>query len=361
MTDYRRRRGTLLEWVEADGFVVLNSEGSDAASLYYLTGFFGEGALLIRDGKEELVTDSRYTEQAEREAPDLALRHAKGEYLEALADTLRGTPTRRVAFSSRRMTYYTVEKARSLFEGVEFIPLEDPVSALRLVKGEEEATAIREATRVAEEALAEAVDRVRVGMTEREIALRLEIGMRERGADGVSFDLIVAAGANSSLPHYRPGEVRLKKGDLLLFDIGARYRGYCSDLTRTVSVGRPPAWAVEVYELVRRANRAGVAAVRAGVTGKDADAAAREVIVAGGHGEHFGHGLGHGVGLEVHEGPRLSPLSTDSLAVGMVTSVEPGVYLPGRGGVRIEDLVLVKAAGCEVLTSFPHERLLEVG
>jgi len=191
--------------------------------------------------------------------------------------------------------------------------------------------------------------------------LRLEVIMRKNGAEKVAFDLIVAAGENSALPHYQPGERTLRQGDLLLFDIGAQLDGYCSDMTRVFAVKEVSPQAREIYDLVLRTNQAGIKAIRAGASGVAVDTIARDVIAQAGHKEHFGHGLGHGVGLEVHEGPLLSPLSEDTLEPRMVVTMEPGVYLPGFGGVRIEDLLVVTKNGSEVLTNLPKDRLLEVG
>ncbi len=360
MTDYATRREALLSRIDADGFLVFNLEGSDWVSMYYLTGFTGEGGLLVTADETLLITDSRYTEQAEREVPDLPLHQVQKTYEEEVAEGIKKLGIKRLSLSARRTSHYMVTRLGELVE-VEIVPKEDPVGELRRIKDADEIERIREATRVTEESLSTLLKEVKIGMTERELALRLEWLMRTRGAEKVSFDLIIAAGENSSLPHYQPGDRKLREGDLLLCDIGARVDHYCSDMTRVFSIGKPAGKAEEIYDLVLRANRAGVAALRAGVTGVDVDAAARKVIADAGHKEHFGHGLGHGVGLEVHEGPRLSPLSKDTLEPGMVVTVEPGVYLPGFGGVRIEDLLVVTEDGCESITRFPRDRLEMVG
>ncbi|HDL85766.1 MAG TPA: aminopeptidase P family protein [Candidatus Acetothermia bacterium] len=357
--NYNVRRETLTTKFDADAFLVYNMEGSDFPSMYYLTGFTGEGALIVSGNGPLLVTDSRYTEQASREIPGIPLRQVTGSYIDEIAAAIKDGRFRRVALSGARMAYSTVEKLREK-AGVELIVLDDPVSDLRRVKDTEEIERIRAAVKLTEESLAELVREIKVGMSERELALRLEFIMREKGAEQVAFDLIVAAGENAALPHYRPGDRLLKQGDLLLFDIGAKLDRYCADMTRVFSVGKPTARAQEIYDIVLAANKAGIAAV-AVADGKVVDAAARDLIAAKGHSEHFQHGLGHGVGLEVHEGPRLSPMSTDILEAGMTVTVEPGIYLPGFGGVRIEDLTVVTENGCEVLTSFPKDRLVEVG
>lgn len=363
--NYEKRRAAMLTNLEADAFLVLNREGSDHASLFYLTGFTGEGALLLTRKTTTLLTDSRYTEQVGREVSESALEKmdlvtVKGSYIDGVAALFDGDGRKKVAFSAARMSHAVVLKLRESIDG-DIISFPDPVAALRSIKDPEEIVKIREAVRLAEESLTVLIEKIKVGISERELALQLEFIMREKGAEKVAFDLIVAAGENSALPHYQPGERTIKEGDLLLFDIGARFGGYCSDMTRVFIVGRASARAQAIYDLVLAANEAGIAAVRAGESGVAVDAAARDLIAQGGHKEHFGHGLGHGVGLEVHEAPRLSPLSDDTLQPGMVVTVEPGVYLPGFGGVRIEDLVVVTEDGCDLLTTLPKERLIEVG
>jgi len=360
MIDYDKRRDALLDSLDADAFLIVNLEGSDSVSMFYLTGFTGEGALLLSAKEASLMTDSRYTEQASREVPRLPVKEMKGDYLKEVAAMLKERKLKRVAVSSKRMTHYVVEKLHALFGG-EIIAFEDPVMALRRLKDPEEIARIREATRLAEASLTALLGEIKIGVSERELALRLEVIMRKNGAEKVAFDLIVAAGDNSALPHYRPGTRELRQGDLLLFDIGAQLDGYCSDMTRVFAVKEVLPQAREIYELVLRANQAGIKAIRAGASGVAVDTIARDVIAQAGHKEHFGHGLGHGVGLEVHEGPLLSPLSEDTLEPWMVVTMEPGVYLPGFGGVRIEDLLVVTKDGSEVLTSLPKDRLIEVG
>ena len=359
---HEQRRETLLRNLEGPAFLALNLEGSDAVSLFYLTGFTGEGALLLSSEEALLLTDSRYTEQAEREVPSLPVHEVKHKYLSELAEVIKARAIERVSFASKRLSHYVVTKLGEANE-VDLVPREDPVAELRRFKTREEISKIHEASRLTEEALQELLKQVKIGVNERELALKLEWIMREKGAEKPAFELIVAVGENSALPHYRPypGDREVREGDLLLFDIGTRFEGYCSDMTRTVVVGRASSQAREVYDVVLRANRAGLAAVKPGASGVDADSAARDIIAEAGHKDHFGHGLGHGVGLEVHEGPSLSPMSKDTLQAGMVVTVEPGVYLPGALGVRIEELVAITEEGCEVLTSFPCDRLLEVG
>lgn len=360
MTDYRKRQQALLSHINADGFLVFNLEGSDWVSMYYLTGFTGEGGLVLTRDKILLITDSRYTEQAGKEVPELPLHLVKKNYDEEVVGAINDLGIKRLSLSSRRMSHYLVTRLGELAK-VKIVPEEDPVGKLRRIKDPDEIARIREATRVTEESLSALLKEVKVGVTEHELALRLEWLMRTNGAEKVAFDLIIAAGANTSLPHYQPGDRKLKEGDLLLCDVGARVNHYCADMTRVFSIGKPSVKAKELYDLVLRANRAGVKALKPGASGKSVDGVARAVIDAAGHKEHFGHGLGHGVGLEVHEGPRLSPYSTDTLQPGMTVTVEPGVYLPGFGGVRIEDLLVVTTDGCESITRFPRDRLRVLG
>jgi Xaa-Pro aminopeptidase len=243
---------------------------------------------------------------------------------------------------------------------VQLIGVDGAVERLRAIKDAEEISRIRSATVLADAAFMRLIADGLVGRTEREVAIALENDMRARGAQRPSFETIVAAGPHGALPHAQPRDVPIAAGELVVIDWGAELDGYCSDCTRTVSTGEVGREAVRAYELVLKAQLAGVAAVRGGASGRDVDAAARAVIDAGGQREHFGHGLGHGVGTLVHEAPRLSQRSEDVLAAGNVVTVEPGVYLPGRFGIRIEDLVVVDGDGCDVLTSVP-KRLLRVG
>ena len=326
----------------------------------YLTGFTGEGALLLSEREFFLLTDSRYTEQARHEVPGLTLKEVKGKYVAAVAAAINELEVSQVALAAKRMSHYWVQRLGEQADA-ELIALVDPVGSLRRVKHPEEMECIRRATMLTEAALTELLPKIEVGQSEQELALELEVIMRRNGAEKAAFDLIVAAGENTAHPHHRPNERRLRKGDLLLFDIGAQVDGYCCDLTRVFAVGEVPARALKIYDLVLRANRAAVAAVKDGASGKAVDAVARKVIDERGHKEHFGHGVGHGVGLEVHEAPSLSSVSEDTLEDGMVVTVEPAVYLPGFGGIRIEDLVVVTKDGCEVITSFPRDRLAEVG
>lgn len=340
-----------------DAFLVVNVEGSDHANLRYLTGFTGTFGLLILGEESTFMTDSRYTEQAGREVQGLPVEKVQGRWLQALGERLREWGLRRVGIGAKTTSLFTYRELERLAKGVELVP-GTWVEEQRTVKGPEEVERIARAAKITDEGLRWVLSMIRPGMTEREVALELWMWYRRNGADDVAFDLTVAFGENSSMPHHRAAERPLAAGEVILFDVGARADGYCADLTRVVALGRPVPEARAVYELVLAANRAGIEAVQAGISGVEADRAARRVIQDAGHGDKFGHGLGHGVGLEVHEAPRLSPTSEDTLEAGMVVTVEPGVYLPGQFGVRIEDLVVVRTDGCEILSGFPREELL---
>lgn len=360
MDSFRRRQTRLHGKTEAEGldaFLVLSLEGSDYANLFYLTGFPGSFGILIVDEEPLFLTDPRYSERVQAELPHLTLAEVRGNWLEGLAAELSARGHRRVALNSRTTTVKLLQKLREEVRGVEFVPVDGWVEELRAVKDEGEVERIRSAVSLAEEGLAWALERLRPGITEREVALDLEMWYRRHGADDVAFELIVAFGEHSAMPHYRPtpGTRALGEGDVVLFDVGVRVDGYCSDLTRTFSFGEPVDEFRRVYDLVREANERAIAGIAAGISGVDADRLAREVIEQGGLGERFGHGLGHGVGIQVHEAPRLSTTSEDTLREGMVVTIEPGIYLPARFGVRIEDLAVVRPGGLEVLTSFPKD------
>jgi Xaa-Pro dipeptidase len=318
----------------------------------YLTGFTGSnGALLVpRDGEAVLATDGRYIEQSARQAPDVE-RLIVGAPPSALAERAAKDGAARLAYESHDVTVDLYETLGRV--GPALVKLGREVETLRAVKDEDEIALLREACAVADRALARllAAGGVRAGRTEKEVGRELEALMLEEGGDGPSFETIVASGDNSAVPHHRPTDRVLQTGDFVKLDFGALYRGYHSDMTRTLVLGEPAGWQREVYDLVRRAQQAGVDALAVGVTAGDVDKAARDVIVDAGHGDDYTHSLGHGVGLEIHEAPTLRGGATDTLADRTPVTVEPGVYLAGRGGVRIEDTLVVRDAGPELLTT----------
>jgi Xaa-Pro aminopeptidase len=326
----------------------------------YVTGYTGSNGLaLVGPDTRLFVTDFRYIEQAAEEVdPSYERRRDQLELYDGLGAAMPAGELR-LGFDDTSVTVRQHRRLRELLPGrVELVAAGGLVERLRAVKAPDEVGRIRAATELADAALSELLEAGLVGRTERELADSLEQAMRRRGAQRPSFDSIVAAGPHGALPHATPREVEVGPDQLVVIDWGAELDGYCSDCTRTVATGEPLPEAREVYELVLAAELAGIEAVRAGVGGRDVDAVARAVIDAGGHSEHFGHGLGHGVGTEVHEAPRLSMRSDDQLQSGNVVTVEPGVYLPGELGVRIEDLVVVADGGCEVLTSLDKQLLV---
>jgi Xaa-Pro aminopeptidase len=336
---------------------------SAPVNVRYLSGYTGSnGALLVspgEDGTRRFFTDFRYATQAEDEVPDRYERDVvTGDLLEAAARTLSGTG--RLGFDDAQLSVKRHGAvAGELPEGWELVPAGGAVEKLREVKDAEERRRIAAAAALVDEILGWIAERGLIGRTEREVAIALEHEMRLRGAEGPSFASIVAAGTHGALPHATPRDVEIGVGELVTIDLGAIVEGYCSDCTRTFATGEVEAEAGDVYALVLAAEQAGVAAVAAGPTGREVDAVARAIIADAGYGECFGHGLGHGVGLEIHEGPRLHRLSGETaLRAGNVVTVEPGVYLPGRFGVRIEDLVVVTDDGCDVLSHFPTELLV---
>jgi Xaa-Pro aminopeptidase len=358
MTAARRTALRALLPTGVDGLLV-----TDLVNVRYLTGFTGSNAALLvhvdGDAQSRLCTDGRYRAQVAEEVPDL------GTVIErACALTLAGLAAELgigvLGFESDQVT---VDAHAALAEGTAaLVRAPGLVQRLRMVKDGDEVVALKAACAAADAALAELLTAggLRPGRTEREVSLDLEARMREHGAAGPAFDTIVAAGANSAVPHHRPADVALRPGDLVTMDFGALVDGYHSDMTRTVVLGPAQQWQRELYELVRAAQAAGRAALAPGAELSVVDGAARSVIEHAGYGAEFVHPLGHGVGLQIHEAPLLSATGTGMLAAGMAVTVEPGVYLEGRGGVRIEDTLLVLDAEPRLLTVSPRD-LLEVG
>jgi Xaa-Pro aminopeptidase len=324
------------------------------SSLRWLTGFTGtSGLALVGPQQRVFLTDFRYVERAERQVGD-AFEHriVEQRLLSELTGLLRG----RVGFDDAHTSVANLRKVEEgMGEEVELVPAPGLVERLRRSKDADEQRAIAEAAKLADGVYAWVLERGLEGRSEREVARSAEARIRELDSEP-SFPAIVAAGPNGALPHAEPSERAIGRGELVVFDMGATIDGYCSDCTRTYAVGREPDGdAAEAYELVRGAQARALEGIRAEVSGPDADSVARDLIGAAGHGDHFGHGLGHGVGLEVHEAPRLGLRSEDTLEEGDVVTVEPGVYVPGRFGVRIEDLVVVTAEGHRNLSSLPKE------
>lgn len=329
-------------------------------NIRYLTGFSGSNALLLVTPLEcQLFTDFRYATQVETEvSPVVTVRIEPASLWKGVWGRLPACAgVARIGFESAHLLHQ--DFARLLEQGArwQWRPTLETVEGLRMVKDPGEVAAIEKAVAVAEAAWRETVAALRPGLTERQVAGILERALREAGSDGYPFPSIVASGPQAALPHARAGERVLARGDLVLVDFGAVADGYCSDLTRTVVLGPATAQQRDVHAVVLEANRRASGAVRGGMPGKDADALARDYIAASGWGDAFGHSLGHGIGLEVHEAPRLARGADAPLPVGAVVTIEPGVYLAGWGGIRIEDDVLLTADGARVLTTVPRDLL----
>ncbi len=355
--DHALRRGRLAERLPDLGVEALLV--TRLPNVRYLTGFTGSrGEALVAPGEAVFFTDGRYEEQSRHEVLDLE----RVATMEDLRDRVVHTATRlgvsRLGFEEGDLTYKAWGELRGKAEGIELVPVGEEVERLRRGKDPEEMATIRRAQEATDVAFEEILSRIREGVTERELALELELAMRRAGADAPAFESIVAFGEGAAEPHHAPDERPLRAGDVVKLDFGALVDGYHADMTRTVALGEPPAALREVYQVVQAAQAAGAEAVRAGAATHDVDRAARSLIEDAGYGDRFTHGLGHGVGLEVHEGPWLRPKGEDLLVACAVVTVEPGVYIPGLGGVRIEDMVEVTEDGCRVIPRSSKELLV---
>ena len=335
---------------------------TSGVNVRYLTGFAGSNcALLVTADSAILATDGRYAQVAARACPDVELLIDR-ECALAVAARAAKDGIRRLAFEEHQVTVEMHARLSDAAAKTALVPLSRAVEVLRQVKDEEEIGCIREACAISDRALGEMLESILLGRAERHIAQELERRMMDHGAEGIGFDTIVATGPNSAVPHHRPGDRRVEEGDFLKIDFGAVYRGYHADMTRTFVVGVEPAdWQIEIYDLVFAAQKAGRQALAPGVDCRDVDAAARSVVTAAGYGDNFPHGLGHGIGLQVHEDPLIGYAREGRLAARTPVTVEPGVYLPGRGGVRIEDTLVVRDVsdgGPELLTITTKELLV---
>jgi len=351
----RSRAQDMVRELGADAVLV-----TAAPNVRYLTGLASSNAALLlpADGTGVLATDSRYALAAERDAPDLELLTER--FIEdRLAAEAARRGVRRLAFEAHEMTVERHAEMAAEAGGVTTVPFGRKIEELRTVKDSVELELLAAACRISSQALADVLPQIRPGLSERALASLLDYRMAQLGADRPAFETIVASGPNGAIPHHSPTERPLRRGDLVTMDFGALYAGYHADMTRTVAVGEPAGWQRDIYDLVAEAQRTGIEAVEAGAEAGTVDAAARDVIEAAGHAEHFKHGLGHGVGLEIHEAPMLGYGRTGKLADRVPVTVEPGVYLPGKGGVRIEDVLVVTAGGgARILTSTTRDLLV---
>ena len=327
------------------------------ADWFYLTGFTGEsGVLLVEPGQATLITDGRFTTQVRAETRSVRIVEEKGPLMEFTGAFLREKSKRVIGFDPMRLTVAQLQQLkRAAGRSVRWSPAPGIVSGLRLHKDETEIACMRQSATLAGEVLSRAITLLKPGITEREVGAEIEYQMRKGGASGPAFESIVAFGERSALPHARPTGKRLKKNELVVLDLGAILAHYCSDITRTVYVGRAPARVKKWYGAVLEAQTAAIASVRAGISCGDVDAAARQVLARYKLDRYFSHSTGHGLGLEIHEDPRLARGQQTRLEPGFVVTIEPGVYVPGNGGIRIEDDVAVHAGKTEVLTRVPRD------
>lgn len=324
----------------------------------HLTGFTGSaGFVLITASAALLLVDFRYVEQAAAQAPGFEVVKADRQFIDALAELVPARALSRIGFETDGLTYKQHDEFSKRLAPAALIPV-DGVDRLRWVKDGEEIASINRAVEIADAAFAHIRSFLRPGTVERDIATEMEFFMRRHGAEKEAFETIVASGPRSALPHGRAAERVLGDGDFVTLDFGAIFQGYVSDCTRTVVLSEASPKHQDIYGIVLAAQQAALQGIKPGMSGKDADALARTIITQAGYGDAFGHSLGHGVGLAVHEGPSLSPREEAILAPGHVVTVEPGIYLPGWGGVRIEDLVVVTENGCRSLTRAPKELLI---
>lgn len=334
-----------------------------AENIYYLSAFSGSSALLLITPNEEIIiSDFRYRLQVAAEAPDWAYMEATSELISLAAVELNNRSLRRIGFEAAELVFQEYALLYQKISAVrkEIYPCCDLVEQLRLVKETSEIAAIRRAVTITDDACAHAMSLARPGVSEKELALAAEWRMRELGAERVAFDIIVATGERGALPHAQPSDRKLAAGDLVVMDMGAMVNHYCADMTRTFAVAHADEKAREIYRICAAAQMAGVNGIHAGMAGSEADALVRKVIVDAGYADYFGHGTGHGVGLEIHESPRASASFSEIIPAGATLTIEPGIYLPGIGGVRIEDLVVVHEQGTEILTAAPKPQELPI-
>jgi Xaa-Pro aminopeptidase len=333
-----------------DGILITSLE-----NVHYLSGFTGsDAALVMTETKGYFLSDSRYTTQAREEVSGFELIEYKKK-TEGLSDLMNDLGLRGVGFEAQNLTYGAHKELAEKVSGGELLPLDERIKNIRAVKDDEEIGSIKKTIDIASKSLRENIWRIKPGTRESEIALELEFSMRRNGADGISFDTIVASGDRSALPHGKPSEKTIHKGDFVIIDFGVRYRGYYSDETCTFFCGKPNLRQKEVYQIVKDAHDKTIASVRPGRKAMELDAVARGWIKDAGYGAYFGHMTGHGVGLAVHENPVIGPETMDVVEEGMIFTIEPGIYIPGWGGVRIEDMVLVTGNGFEILTNLSKE------
>jgi len=344
---------TALTSAGADGILITSTYNRR-----YVSNFTGSaGAVLITGEKALFITDFRYVEQAQTQCTGFDIVQHKGAILQEVADQAKKNGVTKLAFEQDYTTFAEYKNLENVFKG-ELVPVSGIIEKLRLIKTSEEIKILKEAAKIADAAFTHILDFIKVGKTELEVSNELEFFMRKQGATSSSFDTIVASGKRSALPHGVATSKKIEAGDMITLDYGAYYNGYVSDMTRTIAVGNPDAKLKEIYDIVLQAQLKGMEGIKPGMSGIQADALTRDYIKEKGYGEYFGHSTGHGIGLEVHEGPALSFRNDSILETGMVVTVEPGIYLPGVGGVRIEDDTLITNDHNEALTHSTKELII---
>ncbi|BDG36745.1 M24 family metallopeptidase [Saccharococcus caldoxylosilyticus] len=338
---------------DIDGLLVTNPYNRR-----YITGFTGTaGVAVISRDKAVFITDFRYVEQASQQVKGFEIVQHTGPIVDEAAKQVARLGIQKLGFEQEDVSYATFKAYESAVKA-ELVPTSHVIEKLRLIKSESEIKILKEAAEIADAAFEHILSFIRPGVKEIDVANELELFMRKQGATSSSFDIIVASGYRSALPHGVATEKSIEKGELVTLDFGAYYKGYCSDITRTIAVGAISEELKTIYDIVLQAQLRGMEGIKPGMTGKEADALTRDYISEKGYGEYFGHSTGHGIGLEIHEGPALSVRSDVVLAPGMVVTVEPGIYIPGLGGVRIEDDTVVTENGNESLTHSPKELII---
>ena len=334
---------------------------SNGNNMRYVSGFAGgEGYLYISEKRHAVITDFRYTIQAEVEAEGYeVITIGNGGYEETINDVIRTDGVNRLGFEGEDMLFASYNKLKDKLSVKEFIPIGSEITNMRRIKTPRELERIKKAEAIGDQVFTEILTFIKPGMTELEIAARIEYLLKLKGAEGLSFNAIVASGINSSMPHAVPSQKKVELGDFLTMDFGCIYEGYCSDMTRTIVIGKASEKQKEIYNTVLKAQMEALDFLKAGYQGKEIDKVARDIIYGAGYEGCFGHGLGHSVGLHIHENPRLSMLEEDIILAGMTETVEPGIYIKGFGGVRIEDLVVVTENGHENFT-FSDKGLIEL-
>lgn len=340
--DIYKRVQEIIKKLNIDAVLISNGN-----NMRYVSGFAGETGYLYISGKRHaVITDFRYTYQAEAEAEGYEIiTIGSGGYEEAIGNVVKADNVRKLGFESEDMLYSTYDNFKQALDFIELVPIKDEVTRLRRIKTPKELEYIRQAESIGDKVFSEILTFIKPGVTELEVAARIEYLMKLNGAQKTSFDTIVASGVNSSMPHAVPTTKKIEKGDFVTMDFGCVYEGYCSDMTRTIVVGKASDKQKEIYNIVLEAQLAALDFLKAGYKGKEVDKVARDIIYKAGYEGCFGHGLGHSVGLFIHENPRLSPGEDDIIEAGMIETVEPGIYVRGFGGVRIEDLVEVTESG----------------